>query len=158
MPKGWPLWSATPPPLPPLADARTPVVHRASERLRIAVRQVTALEAEIRVRALAARLEPLTRVCGINVLTAAALAGILGPGDRFPSDADLAAYAGAAPLEASSATALRHRLNRGGNRRLNAILYRIALTQARHPTEGRAYLSWIDAGPKARAPARPCPP
>lgn len=123
-----------------LADARAAVVHRAAERLRVAVRQVEALEAEIRARATAAGLEPLTRVCGINLLTAAALAGILGPGDRFRSDAELAAYAGAAPLEASSAAAMRHRLNRGGNRRLNAILYRIAVTQARHPTEGRAYL------------------
>ena len=35
-----------------------------------------------------------------------------------------------APLEASSAGRVRHRLNRGGNRRLNAILYRIAITQA----------------------------
>ncbi len=35
---------------------------------------------------------------------------------------------------------MRHRLNRGGNRRLNAILYRIALTQARCSTEAPAYL------------------
>jgi transposase len=68
------------------------------------------------------------------------LAGILGPGQRFASDAELVAYTGAAPLGASSAGAVRHRLNRGGNRRLNAILHRIAVTQARHPTEGRAYL------------------
>jgi hypothetical protein len=39
-----------------------------------------------------------------------------------------------------SAAAIRHRLNRGGNRRLNVILYRIAVPQARHPTEGRAHL------------------
>ena len=35
---------------------------------------------------------------------------------------------------------MRHRLNCGGNRRLNAILYRIALTQARHTPEARTYL------------------
>ncbi len=35
---------------------------------------------------------------------------------------------------------MRHRLNRGGNRRLNAILYRIALTQARHAPEARTYV------------------
>jgi hypothetical protein len=34
-----------------------------------------------------------------------------------------------------------HRLNRGGNRRLNAILHRIVLTQARHAAAGRAYLA-----------------
>ena len=34
----------------------------------------------------------------------------------------------------------RHRLNRGGNRRLNAVLYRIALTQAHFSPEARAYI------------------
>ena len=85
--------------------------------------------------------DPLTALCGISLLTAGALAGILGPGHRFTNDAQLAAYAGVAPLEASSAGGVRHRLNRGGNRRLNAILYRIAVTQARHSEQGRAYLS-----------------
>ena len=59
---------------------------------------------------------------------------------RFASDADLAAYAGTAPLEASSAGAVRHRMNRGGNRQLNSIVHRIAVTPARHATAGRAYI------------------
>ena len=67
--------------------------------------------------------------------------GILGPGRRFAHDAALAAYAGASPLEASSAGHLRHRLNRGGNRRLNAILYMIALSQARHSEQAKAYIA-----------------
>ena len=45
-----------------------------------------------------------------------------------------------APLEASSAGLTRHRLSRAGNRRLNSIIYRIALTQAKHYPEARAYL------------------
>src|SRR5205085_1168749 len=49
--------------------------------------------------------------------------------------------AGVAPLEAYSAGRVRHRLNRGGNRRLNAILYRIALTQARCWPPAQAYLA-----------------
>lgn len=35
---------------------------------------------------------------------------------------------------------MRHRLNRGGNRRLNAMLYMIAISQARHSEQARAYL------------------
>ena len=66
--------------------------------------------------------------------------GILGPGHRFATDAQLAAYAGVAPLEASSAGAVRHRLNRGGNRRLNAVPYRIVLTQAHYLPATRAYI------------------
>lgn len=87
-----------------------------------------------------AKFSPLTRLCRINLLTAAALACILGPTSRFAPDAQLAAYAGAAPLEASSAGTSRHRLNRGGNRRLNAILYRIVLTQSRYSAQARAYI------------------
>ena len=45
-----------------------------------------------------------------------------------------------APLEASSAGKVRHRLNRGGNRRLNSILHRIAGTQARSSPQAQAYL------------------
>lgn len=79
---------------------------------------------------------------GIDLLTAGALAGILGPptSRRFSNEAQLAAYAGVAPLEASSAGAVRHRLSRDGNRQLNAIVYRIAITQARWSPEARAYL------------------
>ena len=68
------------------------------------------------------------------------LAGILGPGKRFAREEQLAAYGGAAPLEASSAGGVRHRLNRSGNRRLNSILYRIVLTQSRRSEEGKTYL------------------
>ena len=125
----------------PLKRERAAAVRRTAQRLRLALDQVAELTSRITDLAVAAGLTPLTRLCGINLLTAAALAGILGPGLRFTSDADLASYAGAAPLETSSAGAIRHRLNRGGNRRLNAILHRIVLTQARHAPDGRAYLA-----------------
>ena len=81
------------------------------------------------------------------------LAGVLGPGRRFINDAQLAAYAGVAPLEASSAGLVRHRLNRGGNRRLNAIVHRIALTQAHHSPEARAYLERRASEGKSRREA-----
>jgi len=60
--------------------------------------------------------------------------------DRFATDAQLAAYAGVAPLGASSAGLVRHRLNRGGNRRLNSMLYRIVLTQAHHLPAAKGYI------------------
>ena len=122
----------------PLPQQRAAAVRRLAERLQLLVAQAQALAVQIRERA--ARFAPLTAICGVDLLTAGALAGLLGPGRRFASDAQLAAYAGVAPLEASSAERVRHRLNRGGNRQLNAILYRIALTQARCSPEARAYL------------------
>lgn len=86
------------------------------------------------------RYSELTKIVGVSHLTAGTLAGILGSHAPFHSDAQLAAYAGVAPLEASSAGNGRHRLSRLGNRRLNAIVYRIAIAQLRHPGLGRTYV------------------
>ena len=123
-----------------LQQQRLAASHRLVQRLRLAMEQAAMLEREICSRA-KARYLPLTELKGVQLLTAGALAGILGPGQRFSSEAELAAYAGVAPLETSSAGVVRHRLNRGGNRRLNAILYRIALTQARSWPPAQAYLA-----------------
>ena len=123
-----------------LDQQRAAAVRRLAQRLRLATAQAAAVAAEIRARA-AARFVPLTRLCGVSLLTAGARAGILGPGRRFATDAQLAASAGVAPLEASSAGAVRHRLNRGGNRRLNALLHRIAVTQARVSLPATTYLA-----------------
>ena len=113
-----------------LQQAQAASIRRLAQRLRLATEQAADLERQITARAQAG-FSPLTQLKGIDLLTAGALAGLLGPGRRFGSDAQVSAYAGVAPLEASSAGRVRHRLNRGGNRRLNAILYRMALTQLR---------------------------
>jgi transposase len=52
----------------------------------------------------------------------------------------LAALGGLCPLEASSAGAVRHRLNHLGNRRLNMVFHQIVLTQARIYPPARTYL------------------
>lgn len=135
----------------PLQVERAASVRRLAQRLQLAVDQAAALAIQIK-SLVGTRFEPLTRMCGVDLLTAGALTGILGPGRRFSTDAQLAAYAGAAPLEASSAGLIRHRLNRGGNRRLNAILYRIVLTQAHHLEEARTYLE--SPSSRGQEPAR----
>lgn len=68
---------------------------------------------------------------GCGALSAAKLVGEIAGIERFASDAKLAMYAGVGPLEASSGNRQRHRLNRTGNRQLNAALHRIAVTQCR---------------------------
>lgn len=118
---------------------RAASVRRLAVRLSLVLMHASDLARQIKTLA-AMRFTPLTEVCGISLLTAGTLAGILGPGRRFRTDAQLASYAGVAPLEASSAGLVRHRLNRGGNRRLNAVLYRIVLTQAHHSEDARVYL------------------
>ena len=73
--------------------------------------------------------------------------------DRFRSEAQLARHGGVAPLEASSGRVPRHRLDRGGNRQLNAALYRIANTQARYHPTARAYLERKQTEGKSRREA-----
>jgi len=73
---------------------------------------------------------------GVAVLTAAKVLGEAGDIRRFTSPAAFARHNGTAPIPASSGTGEDgpHRLNRGGNRQLNAAIHRIALAQARcHP-------------------------
>jgi transposase len=101
---------------------RAAAVRRIGARLQLASAQADDLARQLR-RLAAPGYSPLTQLFGVNLLTAAALAGVLGPGQRFSTDSQLAAYAGVAPLETSSASLVRHRLNRGGNRRLNSIIY-----------------------------------
>ena len=120
-------------------QARAAAVRRLALRLELGLAQVRELTEQIQALAVP-RFTPLTAICGVNFLTAGILAGIIGPGRRFATDAELAKFAGVAPVETSSADRVRHRLNRGGNRRLNAILYRIVLTQAHYSNDARAYL------------------
>jgi transposase len=123
-----------------LAQARAVAVRRLGARLELVHEQLAQVTASLEAVGRQA-LHPLDDLYGIGPLTASMLAGQLGPGKRFPTDACLANHSGAAPLEASSGEVVRHRLNRGGNRQLNAILERIALTQARGDPGARAYLA-----------------
>lgn len=59
-------------------------------------------------------------------------------------------------MEASSGRVQRHRLDRGGNRQLNAALYRIAITQARYHPPACAYLERKRSEGKSRREAIRC--
>ncbi|MGI8829513.1 MAG: IS110 family transposase [Candidatus Limnocylindria bacterium] len=69
---------------------------------------------------------PLLTVAGIGPLVAAKLLGEVGDPRRFASADAFAAFAGVAPIPASSGQTQRMRLNRGGNRQLNRALFTVA--------------------------------
>jgi transposase len=123
-------------------------------RIRSLTRAIIEIDLELERRASAAA-PALLELPGCGAVTAAKLLAEIGPIDRFKSDAQLARHSGVAPLEASSGRIQRHRLDRGGNRQLNAALYRIAITQARHPG-ARAYLERKRAEGKSRREAIRC--
>jgi transposase len=114
-------------------------VRHLAARLQLALDQAAATTAAIEALAQPA-LGPLDALCGVGALTAGLLAAALGS-RQFATDAQLASFAGVAPLEASSGEHTRHRLNRGGNRALNALLHRIALVQLRCSGEAQAYVA-----------------
>jgi transposase len=87
------------------------------------------------IRDLVAPLAPnLLAITGISYTSAAVLIAEIGDITRFSSSAKLARYTGCAPIPVYSSDKERHRLHRGGNRRLNSVLYTAAIVQKRwHP-------------------------
>ena len=88
----------------------------------------------------------LHELCGLSTLSVAELLVEVGDPRRF-TEGGFARFNGTAPLAASTAEGpggpVRHRYNPGGNRRVNAILYRMAITQLR--CEPRAQKLYADA-------------
>jgi transposase len=93
---------------------------------------------------------------GCGALTAAKLVGEIAGIDRFSSDAKLAMHAGVGPLDASSGQRQRHRLNRKGNRQLNAALHRIAVTQTRVHAPAGAFMAKKMSEGKSKREALRC--
>ena len=109
-------------------------------RIRELSQTIKTLEAEI--ADLVATIAPhLLTEPGFGPLTAAKLVGEIAGAERFTSDAKLARAAGVAPIPVSSGKTNRHRLDRGGNRQINATIHRIAVTRLRCHPETRAYIA-----------------
>jgi transposase len=129
--------------------ARRLQAHRglASEIARELVQRLAELTTSVnrlqrRIEALAAALAPsLLAMPGCAGLTAAKLVAETADVRRFRSEAAFARYNGTAPIPVWSGNQQRHRLNRGGNRQLNAALHRIAITQLRLGGQARAYVT-----------------
>jgi transposase len=124
-------------------------------RLRELTATINSLEAELTelVTAIAPQLvaEP-----GCGPLTAAKLVGEIAGADRFASDAKLARAAGIAPIPASSGRTDRHRLDRAGNRQINAAIHRMALTRARCDPQTQDYIARKKAEGKTNRDAIRC--
>ena len=91
------------------------------------------------VAAVAATGTSLLEIHGLGPINAATIIGFTGDIGRFADRDHYATYNGTAPIEASSGTKVRHRLNPRGNRQLNHALHIVAVCQLRPGTEGRTY-------------------
>lgn len=75
-----------------------------------------------------------------SVVAASVLTAWSHPG-RVRSEAAFAALAGTCPIPASSGNTLRHRLNRGGDRRLNRALTTVVIVRMRTHASTKAYVA-----------------
>jgi transposase len=124
-------------------------------RLRELTQAIKALEGEI--TQLVAQVAPkLLAEPGFGPLTAAKLVGEIAGAERFASDAKLARAGGLAPIPVSSGKTNRHRLDRGGNRQINAAIHRVAVTRARCHPETRDYIARKRAQGKSTREAIRC--
>jgi transposase len=122
----------------------------ASARLRVTLELLSRIsELNVREGELAAELRQLTaRACpellklpGCGVISAATIISHVGDARRFPTDGHLARFAGVAPITDSSGAHDRLRVHRGGDRQLNAALYRIAHSQSQHHPEAKTFIA-----------------
>lgn len=140
--------------------------------LRLLALRHEALTAEINaidqviVPLLAHHAPTLLELRGVGPEVAGALLVVAGDNpQRLRSEASFAALCGVTPLPASSGKTTRHRLNRGGDRRGNTALWRIAMTRLncdprtrdyvqRRTTEGLS--NHLRGGPDRGGGWRPC--
>ena len=128
-------------------EAQTTAAY-AKRALRHLARRYQTLEVEItqlkrEIRGLCAQANPaLLGAPGVGPDTAAALLVAAGdnPG-RMKSERSFAALCGSSPVQASSGQTVRHRLNRGGNRKANNALWRIATTRIHNDARTQAYVA-----------------
>lgn len=119
----------------------TSTTASAKTALRALARRWLALDAEIRehddaLEMLVRRRAPtLMAAHGVSTGTIAEMLVALGDNpERIRSEAAFAKLCGVCPLPASSGKTIRHRLSRGGNRRANSALHRVAVVRMRsHP-------------------------
>ncbi|MDP9696947.1 UNVERIFIED_ORG: transposase [Arthrobacter globiformis] len=82
---------------------------------------------------------PLLEETGIGPVTTAVVYTAWSHLGRVRSEAAFAALAGVNPIPASSGNTVRHRLNRGGDRRLNSALHMATVVRMVHDPVTRAY-------------------
>jgi len=96
----------------------------------------------------------LLAITGISHNSAAVLLAEIGDITRFSSSAKLARYTGCAPIPVYSSDNERHRLHRGGNRRLKSVLYTAAIVQKRFSPAAQELIARQEPAKGARGARR----
>ena len=139
-----------------LAGVRAQIARDVLEDIARLTAEIKALHR--RIGALARASAPaVLAIPGCGELTAGKLVGEAGDVARFRDEGCFASFVGTAPIPVwSGNTQGRVRLNRGGNRQVNAAIHRIAITQIRIPGPGQDYYRRRLAEGKSRRDAIRC--
>jgi transposase len=114
---------------------------RATARRALACEQEAA-ELEAQLDALVRQVAPgLLDQVGIGSVVAGQIIASWSHRGRVRSEAAFAKLGGVAPIEASSGTVTRHRLNRCGDRQLNRALHTIVMVRMRQDPITKAYVA-----------------
>jgi len=108
-------------------------IHELDKQLSANQKQMTALIQD-------SPAAPLLEEPGVGPVTAAVVLTAWSHPGRVRNEAAFAALAGVSPLPASSGNTNRHRLNRGGDRRLNRALHIAVMIRMTRDPETRAYV------------------
>jgi len=93
---------------------------------------------------------------GIGPVTAAVALAAWSHHGRLRNEAAFASLAGVNPIPASSGNTVRHRINRGGDRRLNRALHMAIVTRMRMDPATRAYVERRTAEGRTSKEIRRC--
>lgn len=121
------------------ATARTEAIRLAHHIIRCAD-ELTENNDELTALIAASEGAHLLNEPGIGPITAAIILTAWSHHGRIRSEAAFAVLSGTSPVPASSGNTTRHRLNRGGDRRLNRALSTITLTRMAHHQPTRDYV------------------
>ena len=121
-------------------ESATVLAMRSTARRALAC-QREAAELEVQLDRLVRRLAPeLLGQLGIGPVVAGQVITSWSHHGRIRSEAAFAKLGGAAPIQASSGTITRHRLNRSGDRQLNRALHTIVLVRMRQDSATKEYV------------------
>jgi len=133
-----------------------------SEAMRLAkhvmdlVQQLTANGQQLDELVRVSEAAPLMEETGFKAITVAKCFVAWSHEGRVRDEAAFACLAGVNPIPASSGNTTRHRLNRGGDRSLNAALHLAAVTRMTHDEETRIYVEKRRAEGKTDREIRRC--
>lgn len=137
-----------------IATARTEAV-RLAKRILVLNNELASNRTDITVL-VEAQAPELLDLPGVGAITAAIVLTVWSHPGRIRSEAAFAQIAGTCPIPASSGNTVRHRPNRGGDRRLNRALNTIVLTRMRTDPATRAYIERRLAEGKTSKEIRRC--